>query len=903
MKNSFIKKGAAVVIAAALIVGSAPTGAVSAVSELVSITASAAEITGIETWAQLQEAIDSAEEGDVLKLADSVYAGEEDAALHVPQGKKITIFIPEYRYLSRNLDEAKDDGYVILNEGDLTLMSEGYALGEISGGKNTGNGGGIVNKGKLTVKNVEINYNRAKNGGGIYNEGELIFDSYDDDPEDESRGRGAWVSSNYANEKGGAVYNAEGGTVKLNDTAYINSNYSKDENNNDVNGNIYLSDGTYIDVTGSFGTEEDLSSYSYAFIGISVDQYEGRVFTRGFSQHNPTLDAARVFASDSQSWDVIAAQNGEGTFDLNRWGDLKQQIADIADSDDKTGTIVLDADVISDGEDLCYIEIPYGTDITIDLNGHKIDKCMPDDYYGEDGYVFKVEGTLTVKDSSGTNAGIITGGDTYDFAYGSPGCVLVTGTFNFEGGTITGNKGTKSAVCVEGQMHMSGGVISGNINNTDYSSYYSGGVTACKGLYISGAAVIKDNYNVKRNYNFDIDDYEEIRTPSDLGFLDDGYVNIEGALTEGNKKADIHVVSKTGVITNGYPQNADAEDFFTPDDDNYKIVKAETGELLIRKAASYIKEVGLSVNDAMNLKFVTELGENDSVVIKFEWGKDDDGGPKTFETTVYGSYGYNPTFTLPIAAKEIFDNIHYSVRTNQYSYDYDEYGEPIDTSVEIESGYYNVKTQYLDTIVNTGADSTVQLVKALENYCAKACVMFDYNADAINSVPEYTPSEGISIDDIRFFNGIQEPEDYVNDDLDISYYGTSLLLKDKFVLRNYFKVNKKPEYLFFKYTDLNSQNHGNGYLSAVEDAEGYYYFDIPGITPDALDRDYTINIGYTNDGKWHPSYDTNIIKAMTYQYSAGNYVYLAYTKGDDNTKAAAEAIYYFYREAKLYNED
>ena len=126
--------------------------------------------------------------------------------------------------------------------------------------------------------------------------------------------------------------------------------------------------------------------------------------------------------------------------------------------------------------------IGAGVAASIDLNGYDLkryDDVTPPDlgsYAGHTGYssVIEVQGELTVKDTdknggNGGETGAITGG----FALNGGGGVNVNGgTFNLEGGEISGNAtyydgGAGVYVHEKGTFNMSGGEISGNSMSTN----------------------------------------------------------------------------------------------------------------------------------------------------------------------------------------------------------------------------------------------------------------------------------------------------------------------------------------------------------------------------------------------------------------------------------------------------
>lgn len=104
-----------------------------------------------------------------------------------------------------------------------------------------------------------------------------------------------------------------------------------------------------------------------------------------------------------------------------------------------------------------YIYVPGAIYATIDLNGFTIDRGLT--AASATGYVIKVDGSLTITDSSGNNTGTITGGYAEQGGAVYNNCALT-----IEGGTITGNRagGDGGAIYSTGNLYIDGGVISSN---------------------------------------------------------------------------------------------------------------------------------------------------------------------------------------------------------------------------------------------------------------------------------------------------------------------------------------------------------------------------------------------------------------------------------------------------------
>lgn len=123
--------------------------------------------------------------------------------------------------------------------------------------------------------------------------------------------------------------------------------------------------------------------------------------------------------------------------------------------------------------------VPEGITAMLDLAGHTLDRAL--DNPADDGYVIKVDGTLTIKDSSAAQTGTITGGkNSWGGSGREAGAIEVDkGTVNLQGGIITGNFGQfAGAVVVEekGTFNMTGGQIINNSTNRDGSGVKNSGV-------------------------------------------------------------------------------------------------------------------------------------------------------------------------------------------------------------------------------------------------------------------------------------------------------------------------------------------------------------------------------------------------------------------------------------------
>ncbi len=140
------------------------------------------------------------------------------------------------------------------------------------------------------------------------------------------------------------------------------------------------------------------------------------------------------------------------------------------------------------------LHIPSGYDITIDLNGYKLNRNLT--AAADGGCVILTEGNLTITDSSGNNAGQITGG--FHTRAGG-GIYCKSGSVTLEGGTICKNK-TVSApgggfTFYNGTTFtMNGGAISENQQGqTNPGGNSGGGVSFVGTLFTMNGGKISKN--------------------------------------------------------------------------------------------------------------------------------------------------------------------------------------------------------------------------------------------------------------------------------------------------------------------------------------------------------------------------------------------------------------------------
>ena len=120
------------------------------------------------TWAEVSKALEA---GQAFKLLNSITAADDEGSLKIPANKTASLNLDGYT-LDRGLAEAgaKDDGCVF-SLGDRSTLNLFGNGGAVTGGNNTGNGGGFYlgTSSTLLVANISISGNTsAAKGGAAY---------------------------------------------------------------------------------------------------------------------------------------------------------------------------------------------------------------------------------------------------------------------------------------------------------------------------------------------------------------------------------------------------------------------------------------------------------------------------------------------------------------------------------------------------------------------------------------------------------------------------------------------------------------------------------------------------------------------------------------------------------------
>ena len=257
-------------------------------------------------------------------------------------------------------------------------------------------------------------------------------------------------------------------------------------------------------------------------------------------------------------------------------------------------TITLDRDYVSEYGGDTVFTIPAGKAITIDLAGHTIDRGFSSGTAGDNCNVFSVYGTLTIRDTSANQTGVITGGNNRS----AGGAIRVEsgGTLNFESGTVTGNQSANGGGIYNiGTLNISGGLITNNTstnsgggifnntagtlnltggtvtNNSAAANFHGGGIHTSGTLNVSGAPVVEGNYRGS--------------TINNIGLYEGAIIHVTGALTNGaslgvNKSSAGVTTLSAGIITSGFGGNYDVS-AFSSDNGAFVVGLSASGEALL----------------------------------------------------------------------------------------------------------------------------------------------------------------------------------------------------------------------------------------------------------------------------------------------------------------------------------
>ena len=218
-------------------------------------------------WGMLQDQM-MVNNADITLDRDYEPHPSDVGGLVVPSGNTVTLNMAGHT-IDRKMTSASSDGYVIKNEGTLTIT--GY--GVIKGGYNDDHGGGILNNCSLTLNN-----NTGGNTNSLDITGNKVTESH----------LGAGIYQN-----GSATLLKMQGYLKINTDNVI-------KGNPDVASNVYLTAGKTITIDG-------LSASSKIKVTHSVNPFK---FTSGFGWDG----SGEIFSADNSGYGIGHASDNEAIY-------------------------------------------------------------------------------------------------------------------------------------------------------------------------------------------------------------------------------------------------------------------------------------------------------------------------------------------------------------------------------------------------------------------------------------------------------------------------------------------------------------------------------------------------------------------------------------------------------------
>ena len=506
---------------------------------------SAAKISGGNSYPTLRAAINAAGSGQTVELLTNINSEEKAGGwpVTVASGKNFTLDL-NGKTIDRGLtgQDAREDGYVISVSGTLTLTGSGT----ITGGNNTGNGGGVyvASEGTFNMEDGTISGNTADYGGGVYVATESSFTM--------NGGTITGNSNTSSNGSGGGVYN--NGTFEMTDGT-ISGNRAQ------YGGGVYVDEkATFTMEGGTIGGTDTNAANTAGFGGGGVYVYDNATFTMS----NGTI-----------SQNTAAEQGGgvynDGTFEMTG------------------GTITGNTTTSSSG----------GSGGGVHNNGtfEMTNGTITGNNSSDSGGVYN-RGSFTMSDGeiSGNTAASGFGGGVY---------VLSSGTFTMEDGTISGNTAASGGgvYIMVGTFNMEGGKISGNTSQMSGGGVYNWGSFTMKGGEIcqntassQGGGVFVDRGTVKVSGSPVISGNVKGGTISEgvlsggttnNVFLDsDQFITVTGQLSN-STPIGVTMNTPPGKFTNSSTIANNNIDSFSSDDPLYAVVQytedEDIGQLYLKK--------------------------------------------------------------------------------------------------------------------------------------------------------------------------------------------------------------------------------------------------------------------------------------------------------------------------------
>ena len=651
-------------------------------------------------------------------------------------------------------------------------------------------------------------------------------------------------------------------------------------------GNLFLKNSERkIQINGSLGD---------SLIGITTNAGKG-ILTNGL----PGNGDADNFKYDDDDYEIWLNAEGEAIVDnphITTWSELQKAMTNGID-------VILEENINGEYEKTLEVH----NSVVVDLNGHTIDRGMPD----RGGNVIKIDwnGSLTIKDSSPDKSGTITGGFTR-----SPGGGVYVGqgcTFIMDGGSIYGNGTMENDNCQGGGVYVGQGATfimndGSIINNSTYgdseqkgpgggvyvgqgatftmnggfiTENWSQGSNTCQGggVYVeqegtftmnggtinenistgNGSGVyVADNSTFSFNNNaqvinnlrqFDDNDYWAEKTEN-IYLAANAMIHITEPLN--GARAGVTMMEEKGVFTQGLKGNGNAS-AFTSDTSEYRVVLNDDGEALLteKPAPCVINGVSGTFNDKIKLNYYFDIPE--SVV--------DEGG--AYVTITNGATAEAVTlpveeadfvegkgfrFSIPLAAKEASDTITARL--------FDQWGNELsiqnnggDTDYT-ETGVQYSLAQYLTWLENGNVNEQEKAVgEAAKDYHTAAQIYFDYNADGLSVSSAVNTVTAETMSEYASTRKGDLPEG-------VSIRGISAMLESNNTLRLYLGFNDVDPYSFIYSID------GSKVDLKQRSTDGAYYLALEsGVDPNHLQDEHIYSV---SDGSY-----TYSIKASVLTYA------------------------------------
>ena len=423
--------------------------------------------------------------------------------------------------IDRGLVSAASNGYVLYIRCNLTI-TDSVGGGQITGGYNSGFGGGIlVQEGSLTLKGGSVINNKSTaDGGGIYSlsSAKVIIDggivTFN---QSWSRGGGVYaagdfeiksgeVSHNISSAKGGGLYVAGGCTVSGGSVEY---NTAGDAPGGLLYGTLSLSgnpkilNNTLSTSTGSVKSNVLVEGQQISIASAGLDATAQIGVTVGTP---PTSSSMTVFTGYSNKDYTSNFVSDNANFVMEKYSIGSNYAVAVAlqylvwgvDStySDGAGDVAALTAYMSGRTGVLYVKlqrdltlttplvIPDTMTVRLDLNGCALQRNHSTAQ--ADGNVLTVRGTLILDDSLGY--GMITGGKTTGYGGG----ILVYGTLTINRAKIHANTASNG-----GGIYLENGAtltINSGSTITSNTANQSGG-----GIYASGRLTISESVNISKN--------------------------------------------------------------------------------------------------------------------------------------------------------------------------------------------------------------------------------------------------------------------------------------------------------------------------------------------------------------------------------------------------------------------